>query len=396
MKKKILFSHFSVFKDGGWYRSFSLAKGLVKCGNDVTFLTTQNKFEKFPYSVENIEGVNVVKVFDIGPKKLKKLGVSPLSVIIKLFFVLKFKFDIVHADSGHRPSSGFPCRLNRLIYKSKYITEWWDFFGKGGQYDSKPLLWKLTYGFYDNYMEKKDKKIADGVVPLSIFLKRRALDLGVNDNRILVLNGGADNEKINFYQDNTKFRKKFNIKKDAIVFCFVGMNKGEIDDIENFIKAFVALNNKKFVLLTTGKKLSKNTINYYKLNDYIVELGFLNYGEEFSQALSCADYFISVLKNNKRNNGRWPNKIGDYLAAGRPVLISPVGDLLFYHKKYPRIFINVGNTKEENFNSLKKLLSVNENPDYNEIRKISENYFDWNIKARMLNTFYNKLLTNNT
>ena len=37
--------------------------------------------------------------------------------------------------------------------------------------------------------------------------------------------------------------------------------------------------------------------------------------------------FLLPLVNSIANRGRWPSKINDYLAAGRPVVASAVGDI---------------------------------------------------------------------
>jgi glycosyltransferase involved in cell wall biosynthesis len=48
--------------------------------------------------------------------------------------------------------------------------------------------------------------------------------------------------------------------------------------------------------------------------------------EEIGTALAASDALIMPLSNCLYNWGRWPNKIGDYLAAGRPVVCTAVGD----------------------------------------------------------------------
>jgi len=396
MSKKVLFSHFSTFQGEGWNRSFILAKGLSALGYSVTFLTTQNRLSSFPFETQFIDNVRVVSVYDFGPKKLKKLGVSPLSILIKLFFSLFNSFDIVHADNGHRPVAGLPCRINRFVYNSIYVTEWWDYFGKGGQYDKKHILWKLIYGKYDNWMELNDKRKADGIVPLSNYLKSIALSSGIDESKVMVINGGADNEGIKFYQDNKEFRKQYGIPLNSVVFCFIGINDSELRDNDDFIEALKELKNMNIVLLTTGKFLSKEVIKKYSIDEILIEAGFLDYNKDYSELISCADFFISVLKNNKRNKGRWPNKIGDYLAAGRPILVSRVGDIPFYIEKEPNIFIDLGTEKKDIINNLKIIILNNKFKDFQKIRNYSEKCFDWKYRVKKLEEFYHQLNRANT
>ena len=43
--------------------------------------------------------------------------------------------------------------------------------------------------------------------------------------------------------------------------------------------------------------------------------------------LGASDAFVLPLPDTVVNRTRWPNKFGDYIAAGRPVLCSDVGDV---------------------------------------------------------------------
>ena len=45
------------------------------------------------------------------------------------------------------------------------------------------------------------------------------------------------------------------------------------------------------------------------------------------KALTCADLFLLPFADKVYNRGRWPCKIGDYLASGRPVVSNPVGEV---------------------------------------------------------------------
>ena len=43
--------------------------------------------------------------------------------------------------------------------------------------------------------------------------------------------------------------------------------------------------------------------------------------------LGASDAFVLPLRDTVVNRTRWPNKFGDYIAAGRPILCSNVGDV---------------------------------------------------------------------
>ena len=84
---------------------------------------------------------------------------------------------------------------NRLLRKSKlndvfltyeWMKTWWDFFGKEGQYEYKHILFKLFVGKYELWSEVHNKKKADGVIALSNFTLKRAIENGISLLRFLL------------------------------------------------------------------------------------------------------------------------------------------------------------------------------------------------------------------
>ncbi len=392
-KLKILFLHTGI-KDGEDFgRNFMLARELAFLGNSVTLLTSQYGIFKFPYHKEKRDGVIIISFPDIVPRHFRKAGLGVLNIILRAIYSLSHKFDIVHSGSGHRPSAGVPCRLNQIFRKSKYISEWWDYYGKGGKYGTMPWWYQKTLGNFDTWAEIHNKKKADGVVALSKFTKQRAINIGVKEENILILHGGADIDFIKFVP-NTNNKTKFGIPESYLTFGFIGIDDGEIKDIEPFLYAVNELKeNNHITWFSTGKKLSNKTKAKYNIGKEYFEFGWIPY-ESYSDLLSCADCFILLLKDNKQNNARWPNKSGDYLAAGRPIMVNLVGEIKEYVYKYPKSFIVVNWDKESiKYNIIKlqnmknKIISIGKNN-----RNIAEKNISWKIQGKKLESFYYKIL----
>jgi glycosyltransferase involved in cell wall biosynthesis len=58
----------------------------------------------------------------------------------------------------------------------------------------------------------------------------------------------------------------------------------------------------------------------------ITKTGFVPY-KELNLYLAACDILLLPLTDNLANRGRWPSKIGDYFAAGRPTVACAVGDM---------------------------------------------------------------------
>ncbi|GAB1405072.1 hypothetical protein MASR1M74_22510 [Lentimicrobium sp.] len=334
---KILYSHFGIFKKGGWGRTFSLADGLADLGNDVTLITVSAK-KTLRIRKININNVKVVIFPDIFPEFLVSKGFGGLSLILKLLYSLCNRYDLLISDSGHRPGAGWPCLINKYFFNTTYIAEWWDYFGKGGQLKNKPLMFKIFFGWFERRSEIFDKKQADGIIVLSNFMKNRALNLGFPAQKIMIIHGGCDLKKIK-HENLLGGKKIFNLDNSDIVFGYIGMSEGEIPDLEPFLIALSKFD-EGIKFATFGKYLKDKTIKRHLLQNKILEMGWIDYDKDYKK-LGIVDVFVLIKEENQINLAGWPNKLGDYLACGKPVLLNPYGDIHEFVDRQKDIFYSV-------------------------------------------------------
>lgn len=389
---KILFSHFGIKDKGGFSRTFNLAKGIAKQGHQVFFITNQEGWSSFPYIKEERDNVQIFSFPDILPKKFLNYGFGFLSIVLKLFFLRTKRFDIVHSDTGHRPSSGIP---SYFVQKrgAIYISEWWDNYGKGGQLDEKPFYFKIILGKYEEKSEIKNKLRADGIVVLSKKMKERALKIGISENKISIIHGGSDISNIKT-NDKILTRIKYGIPIEQLIFGYIGMSSGDIKNLTPFIRAIqdpLIPENIKF--MTFGKFLPSNIKKKYFKRDNLIEYGWVNFFKS-CDILSVPDVYILFKEDSLVSNSGWPNKLGDYLATGKPVLIFLYGELFEFYKKYPDGLIPVS----YDINSVKNMILNIFNNKYDLIkmgaynRYVAEKFYSWDCKAIDLLNTYNKII----
>ena len=99
------------------------------------------------------------------------------------------------------------------------------------------------------------------------------------------------------------------------------------------------------------------------------------------------------LKDTISNRGRWPSKVNDYLAAGRPIVASAVGDIQELFSQH-RIGIAIKDTPEAFSDVINELLSDAFRLDEfgKNARHVAETKFAWPILAQQLETHYFKIL----
>lgn len=389
---KILISHTSVYGKSGWGRTFPLAKGLAGLGNNVTILTTNPKVSFFVKKIV-VEKVKIIIYPEVIPSRISSMGFGFLSLILKYLHAVFNKYDVVHSDRGHRPLSGVPCRVNKKIYRSLYVAEWYDWFGKGGIYDQKSEIFKFFLGRYELKYEIKDKIAADGIVVLSELLRSRAKQYK-KDEKIKIIHGGADVSLLHYIRNNDDIKRKYNIDKDTLTFGNISIRNTNIEEFTPLINAIAKVDTphriKILVFGDSEKIIAQIPIAYQKMFKFF---GWIDYLTE-SEKLQCVDVFILFKENTLGTKAGWPNCLGDYLACGRPVLTNPIGEAVDFANSYPNVFFKTSRNEDDVFRIIDSMLKdkslYTNNRD--DARRIAEEKISWDSKARELFDFYVHLM----
>jgi len=387
-KSNILISHTSIYKKSGWGRIFPLAVGLAKQGHNVTILTTNPNYSLITKR-QIIDGVNIIIYPEIIPSRVSRLGFGFLSLLLKVFHVWFHKYDVVHSDNGHRPLAGVPCRIHQKRHGSVYVAEWYDWYGKGGQYDTKKKLFKLLLGWYELKYEIKDKKDADGVVVLSEVLRARAEQFKSPD-RIVKIHGGADVLSIPFLKDNSTLKPKYGMSADTLTFGYITSNSYNLAEFTPLINAVNKSNHlKKIKILIFGESSSiASQMSPEDLEKFIF-MGWIDFAKDYEK-LQCVDVFFLFKEVSLGNKAGWPNCIGDYLACGRHIMLNPVGEPEDFVKKYPFAFFETTRDPNDIQKAITHIIEDHEvfEESRTQIRELAEQQVSWEAKSRQLSDFY--------
>jgi glycosyltransferase involved in cell wall biosynthesis len=391
----VLISHSSVFKRGSWGRTFQFAKALVENQCYVTILTTNPGISIF-IRVEIIDGVKVIIFPEIIPARITSMGYGFLSFFLKIFYSLLVKFDISHSDCGHRPNGGIPCVLQKIVYRTPYVTDWYDWFGKGGMYDNKHYLFKFFFGWIELNAEIWDKKLANGVIVTSEVLAQRLLQFKPNA-KYLKLYGGAPVETIPFIEKNELVKLKYGFKVDDLIIGYINAKNDSIDEIHPLLETLV--NNcfdNKIKVLVFGDEIGMSRQLSVEELQCIIFYGWIDFAEDY-EVLQCVDVFALFKSETLENLSGWPNCIGDYLACGRHILINPIGEVREFVNSFPEAFIVSSKYSDSVTEKMGQIIGSMESmiSSRSIIRAIAENEVSWSNKGKQLLDFYNEILNLN-
>ena len=391
---KILISNCGQIDGPNFYRTYCLANGLLQRGHSITMMTSPGVSQGKIDHMNNGNEINFIMFSDIVPKRFRQAGFGIIDPVLRTMEILHSKYDVFFADSGFRPACGLPCWIGKVLKNVPYVCEWWDLNGRGGQFDLRPLLGRYTIGVMDSFMEKLDKKLADGIVCVSSFLQEKCIEMKIPKEKTLVLHGGADIEGIPFIERSIA-RSKLGLG-NGFLLGIAGINKAELRNLAPFFKALKKLQRDfpDIAWFSTGAELTSQQVRDYDIGREHIELGWLSYAQ-YGLYLSAADVLLCPLENSIKNISRWPNKLGDYLAAGRPIVSNAVGEIKIFSEKYPNTIVVTNWEEKDIFETLRSLL-LNKNKAKElgvNARKVAEQEYSWTAKAAELEIFLGKIIS---
>lgn len=381
---KILFLNHNVKGKGTYIRCFNFAKHLVRFGHSVVILTSAPNRISTPQK-EKIEGVQVICMPDPIGERFRNGGLGPVDTILRCVFLLNSRFDIVESFD-HRPVVLYPALIAKYFLRIPLISEWTDLHGEGGSLSLRPTWLQKLIGPYENFTERKSKKIAEKLIVISRWLGKRAIHLGVPESRIFYIPGGADIDKI-LPRPKEEVRRTFGLPLDKKI---IGYTAGTHYDVSLLMKAIYVIQRAKrdVLLITTGAMLDEQLKARLYDPERVIEFGFLPY-EQYAELLPAVDVFMFPFADKTINKGRWPNKIGDYMAAGRPTVSNRTGDIVELFKEH-----NIGllaSDDPEDFAA--KTINILTDEDLSlrvgrNARKAAEKYYDWSLLTRKLESCF--------
>ncbi len=209
----------------------------------------------------------------------------------------------------------FPIVMNYVEYRSAFATE------KIG----RKISWHLTDRF--------SPKIVDGILPISEFLvehiKKQAprtpylkvpalcdfsryedLDCSANEHRYLLYCGSAA-----YFEVANFIIASFELLHAPDVFLYLIVN-GWPEQQEKINQR----------INQSSKRASIRT--FIKVSN-----------EDYAQLLFCAEGLLIPLRPTVQDTARFPNKVGEYVASGNPMVTTAVGEIAYYFKDQITAFV---------------------------------------------------------
>ncbi len=315
----ILMLNHNVRGVGTYHRCRYFAKPLVGSGHRVTILTN-SKANRLSFFSNTQNGIKIIESPDMLWGQLRS-GWDPINALRRIAYLSKEKFDVIHAFDS-RPTVILPALFLAKKWKCRLIMDWCDWWGRGGVASSRKPRWlNKIFEPVETFFEENFRKYADHITTISEPLKIRAVELGISEDKVTVVPPVANLDEM-YPIDKNSARIQLGLANDVHILIFSSYVQYDLDLL------FLAMRKvwQRFpscLLIITGKQVSKK---YQRApSQKFIYTGQISQ-EDLRTYIGASDLCLLPLSDNTANRARYPDKLRNYLACGRPVIASEVGE----------------------------------------------------------------------
>lgn len=384
---KILFFNHNPLGYGTYYRCFYLGKYLSQYGHNTTLICASDKNFDFHISTRDVNsGMRVISLPRV--KYHKYYTGQLLRTFLGSLQSLVFKYDLAHGFAVAQPPTGVPTLVSKVFRRKPVVVDWDDLWGGGfAEYHN------VVVGDVLEMLEETIPPMADKVTVVSDLLFERAKKLGVDERKIYKIPNGANIDEIK-PMDRKSARKKLDLNANCPIILSLGHTY-----LESLVLLFKAFSN--VVSEVPGTKLlivgrvdaSKEAKNVYdSMAGNIVSVGEQPFWK-VPYFLAAADVLVLPMKNSPIEEARWPIRLGDYFASGRPIVSNAVGEV---KKVLETEKCGLTSPPDDAKKFSEKVIELLENRELSEelgkrARQVAEEKYAWQIIARKLSKMYEEI-----
>lgn len=319
---KILFLCLNQVGKGTYWRALYLGQELVRRGHSVTLLATAQE-SRWQLTLRQVEGVTLVETPDLFVGSLRS-GWDPWNALRRIGWLRGKDFDVVHSFES-RPTVLLPALYAKRLRQWPLVLDWADWFGRGGSVEerSNPLLRSLLRPV-ETFFEERFRGEAARTTVICSLLNQRAQALGVAPATILHLPNGCNTERF-FPVDRDAARQRVGLSSDGLIVGYCGTIFPRDADLmaAAFDRVWAEQPDARLLVIGYCPMDIRPLVAHPQS---VVQTGYVADGQINDYFNSCDICWLPFHDTNA-NRGRWPMKLNDYMAAGRPTVATAVGDV---------------------------------------------------------------------
>jgi glycosyltransferase involved in cell wall biosynthesis len=391
---KALFLTHNLPERGSYFRAHEIARRLASRGHEVHFGFISEHKKYRPLVRDEAVGHGTLRYIEYPRFTLvndRQEGWGLFDNFWRVWHVLRGDFDFVYGFS-HKPDCILPSLLARPACP-RFVLDWSDWWsGPEGLYQAcvvpsagfralpRPIraVRRLVFAAEQSW-EPRVWRMADAVTLISSeFFRHPVVDRGELQEKAWVMHSGAPLDTIQ-PMDKIEARRACGLEfpADATVFGYVAsFHTDERLLLQAFARVLAEL--PQAYLVVVGSEFEVVTPELHAATrGHVIHLGRQPF-DRMGHYLGAADILLLPLSNIALNRARYPHKLSDYVAAGRPIVACDVGETGRLLRRY-----RIGFLTEPTAYGLSKgmMAAVGMRAQWpqlgDEVRAAAERYFSW-------------------
>jgi len=333
MKILLINQSFVSPEEPGHTRHFEMAQylrqhghELVIVGSDINYQTgrqTTKRRRIFENVEQNMDGIRILRAY-VYPSLHRSYFWRIVSFVSFMFSSVWTALQVRDVDlvMGTTPPifQAVSSWVVSLVRRKPYLLEvrdLWPEFGIGMGVLKNPVIIAMSR-WLENFLYAR----ATHILVNSPAYRKYLLEKGIPEWKVTFIPYGTDVEMFNPNVDGTEIRKKLGVD-DKFVVLYAGA-LGAANDIYTILRAADRLRNESkisFVLFGDGKERVNIEQEVRRKNLGNVLLAGVYPKKEMPFVLASSDVCLAILQNIPMFRTTYPNKVFDYMAAGRATIL---------------------------------------------------------------------------
>lgn len=331
MKILLLNQAFVSPDEPGHTRHFEMAKFLQSRGHELVIVASDLNYQtgqrtvarKGLFAEQNFGGVRVLRAY-IYPALHCSYFWRVISFFSFMFSSVWTALQVRDVDlvMGTTPpifqavSAWFVAWIRRKPFLLE-VRDLWPEFGVSMGVLKNPIVIALA-----RWLEMFLYKRATHILVNSPAYKEYMIDKGVPESKVTYIAYGTDIEMFNPNVDGLSIRKELNLQ-DKFVVLYAGA-LGQANDIDTILRAAQRLNHEdkiRFVLFGDGKERTRLQSEAERMKLSNVIFAGVRPKKEMPCVIAATDVCLAILQDIPMFHTTYPNKVFDYMAAGRATVL---------------------------------------------------------------------------
>ena len=387
-------------------RIISLLEGLAKLDITVYLLITRgyySKYEKVTFKRKgNKNGINYeyLSTAIIDSVFKKRMDEYVLQHFLSFFRVRVIRKKLNSFDEVIIIWPSFSIDHLRALKRAKRPNEFYfienNEFPDIHLYDKNKFYQRSIASYIEKYFESHILHLLDGMALMTKTLLRFYEKKVHHTTELLHLPMTVDLDRFSNLDSSSL---EASLAKPYIV--YIGSMNNAKDGVDILIKSFKRLSDKflnhKLYLFGSWHYDTPGHLELIKslgLSGKVFYKGSVE-SDAIPQILACADLLVLPRPDSHQAKGGFPTKLGEYLASGKPVCATNVGEIADYLTDGKNVFFAEPGSVASFYDAMERALNdpVRAKKVGKAGRLVAETYFNKDIQAQKLYQFFNHMIT---